>query len=169
MFKQLDQYDLAMIEQPLMHDDLIDHAALQAQIRHADLPGREHYVAGQGPQSHSDSSLPLDQHQAWPGGGITNAVAIHDLCREAGVPCWIGGMLESAVGAHAAWPGHAAQYSLSVRHLSHRIVSTARTWGTGHAALGSRPVLPSMKPGVGAEPNLDALQRMTLEQAVFKA
>ena len=26
-------------------------------------------------------------------GGLTNAIAIHDLCREAGIPCWVGGML----------------------------------------------------------------------------
>ncbi len=32
-------------------------------------------------------------------GGITNAVAIHNHCLEKGIPCWIGGMLESAVGA----------------------------------------------------------------------
>ena len=32
-------------------------------------------------------------------GGLTNAVKIHDLCQEAGIPCWVGGMLESATGA----------------------------------------------------------------------
>ena len=32
-------------------------------------------------------------------GGLTHAIAIHHLCREAGVPCWVGGMLESAVGS----------------------------------------------------------------------
>src|SRR5690625_5864175 len=30
--KQLDQYNLMMIEQPLASDDIIDHATLQAQI-----------------------------------------------------------------------------------------------------------------------------------------
>jgi O-succinylbenzoate synthase len=32
-------------------------------------------------------------------GGLTNALAIHDACHQAGIPCWVGGMLESAVGA----------------------------------------------------------------------
>ncbi|HTI49702.1 MAG TPA: enolase C-terminal domain-like protein, partial [Planctomycetaceae bacterium] len=32
-------------------------------------------------------------------GGLTNALQIHDLCRKAGIPCWVGGMLESATGA----------------------------------------------------------------------
>ena len=29
---------------------------------------------------------------------MSNALAVHDLCRDAGVPVWIGGMLESALG-----------------------------------------------------------------------
>ncbi|RDF38640.1 o-succinylbenzoate synthase, partial [Acinetobacter baumannii] len=33
IMKELDQYGLIMIEQPLAHDDIIDHAKLQAQLR----------------------------------------------------------------------------------------------------------------------------------------
>src|SRR5512137_1511386 len=33
MFETLDRFDLAMIEQPLAHDDLVDHAALQSRLR----------------------------------------------------------------------------------------------------------------------------------------
>jgi O-succinylbenzoate synthase len=33
MFKALDEFRLAMIEQPLAHDDLVDHAKLQASLR----------------------------------------------------------------------------------------------------------------------------------------
>ena len=43
-------------------------------------------------------------------GGLSEAVAIHDLCRAAGVPVWCGGMLETGVGragnlALASLPG----------------------------------------------------------------
>ena len=31
-------------------------------------------------------------------GGVTNALAIYEVAQKAGIPCWIGGMLESAVG-----------------------------------------------------------------------
>ena len=31
-------------------------------------------------------------------GGLTNAIRVHDMCRDAGVPVWVGGMLESALG-----------------------------------------------------------------------
>ena len=33
LFRRLDEYRLAMIEQPLAHDDLVDHSHLQAEIR----------------------------------------------------------------------------------------------------------------------------------------
>ena len=32
-------------------------------------------------------------------GGLTTALKTHQVCRTAGIPCWVGGMLESAVGA----------------------------------------------------------------------
>jgi O-succinylbenzoate synthase len=32
-------------------------------------------------------------------GGLANALTIHDACRDAGIGCWVGGMLESATGA----------------------------------------------------------------------
>ena len=37
--KQLDEFYLMMIEQPLAHDDIIDHAAVAGAARNADLPG----------------------------------------------------------------------------------------------------------------------------------
>jgi len=99
MLTALDQFNLAMIEQPLAHDDLVDHAALQRQLLT--------------PICLDESITSVDKARqaielracGWinlkPGrvGGITNAVAIHDFCRAAGTPIWIGGMLESAVGA----------------------------------------------------------------------
>jgi O-succinylbenzoate synthase len=31
-------------------------------------------------------------------GGLYNAIKIHDMCQNVGIPCWVGSMLESAVG-----------------------------------------------------------------------
>jgi o-succinylbenzoate synthase len=98
MFQELDAHGLAMIEQPLAHDDLVDHATLQNAI--------------DTPVCLDESIVSVDRARkaieigacGWinikPGrvGGLTNAVAIHNLCQEGGIPCWVGGMLESAVG-----------------------------------------------------------------------
>lgn len=98
MFRELDRYGLAMIEQPLAHDDLIDHARLQQAL--------------QTPLCLDESIVSLDRARkaidigacGWINlkhgrvGGLTQAIAIHDLCAARGIPCWVGGMLESAIG-----------------------------------------------------------------------
>lgn len=99
MFRQIDEFGLAMIEQPLQHDDLLDHAKLQRQIATA--------VCLDESVSHPRHALQAIELKSCryvnikPGrvGGLTNAVKIHDLCRDAGIPCWVGGMLESGTGS----------------------------------------------------------------------
>ncbi|MGD9857866.1 MAG: o-succinylbenzoate synthase, partial [Planctomycetaceae bacterium] len=99
LFEQVDEFDLAMIEQPLQHDDLNDHARLQSRIK-TPVCLDESIVS----LDHARQAVELGSCRyvnIKPGrvGGLTNAAAIHNLCREAGIPCWVGGMLESAVGA----------------------------------------------------------------------
>lgn len=99
LFKKVDEFNLAMIEQPLQHDDVLDHSKLQAQIK-TPVCLDESVTR----LDHARQAIELKSCQyvnIKPGrvGGLTNAVAIHNLCREANIPCWVGGMLESAVGA----------------------------------------------------------------------
>jgi o-succinylbenzoate synthase len=98
MFEELDELKLAMIEQPLAHDDVVDHAALQRRIRTPIC--LDESVSG---PDRARQAIELGSCQyinVKPGrvGGLTSALAIHDLCRQAGVGCWVGGMLESALG-----------------------------------------------------------------------
>jgi len=99
LFKKVDRFELAMIEQPLHHTDLINHAELQ---RHIETPVclDESII---GPKS-AEQAIQLESCRymnvkSGRVGGLLNAVKIHDMCEEAGVPCWVGGMLESAVGS----------------------------------------------------------------------
>jgi len=99
LFREIDELRLAMIEQPLAHDDLVDHAKLQASI--ATAVCLDESVAH---PRHAEQALAFGSCRfinIKPGrvGGLTNAVQIHDLCQAAGVPCWVGGMLESGTGA----------------------------------------------------------------------
>lgn len=99
LFREVDRFNLAMIEQPLAHDDLHDHARLQEQI--ATPVCLDESISD---PRHVRQAIELNSCRfinVKPGrvGGLTNAVRIHDLCKAAGVPCWVGGMLESATGA----------------------------------------------------------------------
>ena len=100
MLKRLDEYKLAMIEQPLMHDDLVDHATLQEQLSTPiclDESITSPVKARQAAQLIACGWINIKPGRV---GGLTNAVAIHDVCEKLGIPCWVGGMLESSLGGY---------------------------------------------------------------------
>jgi O-succinylbenzoate synthase len=99
MFQALEEFHLAMIEQPLAHDDLVDHAKLQSALRTPlclDESITSLAKARKAIELRSCRWINLKPGRV---GGLTPAVEIHNLCQKEGIPCWVGGMLESAVGA----------------------------------------------------------------------
>lgn len=99
LFRQLDEFGLAMIEQPLAHDDLHDHADLQSRIKTPVCLDESIVHLEKAKQAVLLKSCRYINVKPGRVGGLTNAVAIHNLCKRAGIPCWVGGMLESATGA----------------------------------------------------------------------
>ena len=98
-FKAIDGMGLAFIEQPLHYADVLDHAELARQIE-TPLCLDETIVsvkaAEQALQVGACKYINIKPGRI---GGLSNALAVHDLAEREGVPVWIGGMLESAVGA----------------------------------------------------------------------
>src|SRR5687768_3155932 len=88
-----------MIEQPLGHDDLLDHAELQKQIRTPVCLDESITSLAKARKALTLGSCRYMNIKPGRVGGLTVALAIHELCHGAGMPCWVGGMLESAVGA----------------------------------------------------------------------
>ena len=97
-FRRLDAYNLAMIEQPLNHDDLLDHAALARQINTPVCLDESIASVQLAKQAIALQSCGYVNIKPGRVGGLTNAIAIHDICQYARIPCWVGGMLESATG-----------------------------------------------------------------------
>lgn len=168
MFQALDHYNLAMIEQPLRHDDLLDHAALQARIRTPiclDESITSVHKARQAIQIQACRWVNIKPARV---GGITNALAIHNLCAEAGISCWIGGMLESAVGAShclalATLPN--IQYPCDIFPSTRFFAQDLGEPPLAHSAPGQFRARD--EPGIGCAPNPDLLERYTVERAVF--
>lgn len=100
LFRQVDEFQLAMIEQPLQHDDLLDHAELQKQIRTPICLDESITHPRQVEQALQIGSCQYVNIKPGRVGGLTNAKRIHDICQAAGIPCWVGGMLESSTGAN---------------------------------------------------------------------
>ncbi len=99
LFREIDRFGLEMIEQPLQHDDLIDHAELARRIETPICLDESITNLRNAEQAIAMKSAGYINIKPGRVGGLTNAVAIHDACKAAGVPCWVGGMLESATGA----------------------------------------------------------------------
>jgi O-succinylbenzoate synthase len=99
LFRQIDGFGLAMIEQPLGFDDLFDHAKLARRIETPICLDESICSLERARQAIDLGSCRWMNLKPGRVGGLTVARAIHDLCRDAAIPCWVGGMLESAVGA----------------------------------------------------------------------
>ena len=98
LFLELDRLDLAMIEQPLAGDDLIDHARLQAELRTPICLDESITSADRARKALKIGAARWINIKHGRLGGLTEALEVYAVCRESGVPCWIGGMLESFVG-----------------------------------------------------------------------
>jgi o-succinylbenzoate synthase len=96
--EQLDDFYLMMIEQPLGHDEIIDHAALQAQLQTPICLDECIRTAHQAEQAIRMRACGIINIKLGRVGGFREAKRVHDVAQAAGVPVWCGGMLEAGVG-----------------------------------------------------------------------
>ena len=166
--RPLDDLGLLLIEQPLAEDDLWDHHKLQQQFR-TPICLDESIVSPR----HARQALEMDacriiNIKAGRVGGLSQAFAIHDLCRERGVPVWCGGMLETGVGrasnlALASLPGFTlpGDISASARYYAHDI--TCEPFILNPDSSIDVPA----GPGLGVAIGLDAVRSYTLRRETF--
>ncbi len=96
--RRLDEFYLMMIEQPLAHDDIIDHAELQAKLETPICLDECIRTAHHAEQAIRLGACKIINIKLGRVGGFAEARRVHDVAQAAGVPVWCGGMLESGVG-----------------------------------------------------------------------
>ncbi len=169
LFQEMDGLDLLMIEQPLHYDDIFDHAKLQAQIKTPVC---------------LDESIHSPHHARWAielnacriinmkvarVGGLSNAVAIHHMCVEAGLAMWCGGMLETGVGRAtnlhlATLPNFTLPGDISAteRYYAEDVAEPTFSLNSEDSTL----TVPT-GPGIGVEVLMERVEKMRVRQAVF--
>jgi O-succinylbenzoate synthase len=159
----LDDLDLLLIEQPLAEDDLWDHHRLQTQFKtplclDESILSRRH--ARQALEMGACRVINIKTGRV---GGLSEALAIHDLCRSRGAPVWCGGMLETGVGraanlALASLPGFTLPGDISAtdRYYAEDITEERFTLNAD-----STIDVPDA-PGLGVSLDQGALERVTL-------
>ncbi len=98
VFKELDRYDLLMIEQPLHYDDLIEHAELQKAIKTPICLDESIKSLRDARAAHKLGSCRIINVKPGRVGGLVEVKAIHDFTQSVNMPIWIGGMLETGIG-----------------------------------------------------------------------
>jgi len=170
MFKQLDRFDLAMIEQPLMYDDLIDHANLQQQIKTPICLDESITSPEKARKAIEIGACRWINIKPVRVGGLTPALQIHNLCAQAGIPCWVGGMIESSLGmSHCL-----AMATLSNMKYPSDIFPSTRFFRTDLATpeivlSGPSQVRAVDGTGIGVEPDSEQLEQLTLEKVVLSS
>ncbi len=96
--KELDEFYLMMIEQPLAHDDIIDHATLQAALETPVCLDECIRSARHAEQAIRMKAAQIINIKLGRVGGFAEARRVHDVCQQNGIPVWCGGMLESGIG-----------------------------------------------------------------------
>ena len=108
--RQLDQFDLLMIEQPLAYDDIYEHSLLQPQLNTPICLDESIYSAQDWRIALELGAGKILNLKPTRVGGYSESLKIYELCVERGNPLWIGGMLETGIGraanlSFAALPG----------------------------------------------------------------
>ncbi len=166
---ELDRFDLLLIEQPLQEDDIVDHATLARRLTTPVCLDESVVSLKAATDALALGAASVINIKAGRVGGYLEAVAIHDLCRDAGIPVWCGGMLETGIGraanaALAALPGFTlpGDVSASSRFYHRDIVTEPAVLEDGHVRVPTGP-------GLGVEVDNQALEDFTVERVVVRA
>jgi O-succinylbenzoate synthase len=167
VIESLDGFGLLLIEQPLAEDDLVDHSRLQVGLR-TPICLDESILH----RRHARQAIDLDAARVInikPArvGGLTEAVAIHDLCLARGVPVWCGGMLETGIGraanlALASLPGFVLPGDISASRRYYAEDLAQPLFSLNPDSTIDVP----QGPGLGVEVDWQALERATLAMDV---
>ncbi|WP_409304176.1 o-succinylbenzoate synthase [Peribacillus sp. SCS-155] len=164
----LDDYNLMMIEQPLAHNDIIDHADLQARMKTPVCLDESIHSLEDTRKALKLGSCKIINIKIGRVGGLTESKKIHDLCQQHEIPVWCGGMLESGIGrAHNiaitslpnfTLPGDTAASSL---YWAEDIIDPEVTVEDGSITIPDSP-------GIGYAPSVAKIDKYTMYSKSYR-
>ncbi len=167
--KCLDEFHLMMIEQPLAHDEIVDHATLQSRLETPICLDECIRTAHHARQAIRLGACRIINIKLGRVGGFREAKRVHDLAQAHGIPVWCGGMLESGIGrAHnialSTLPNFTlpGDVSASKRYWKRDIISPeveVSAWGT---------IRVPEAPGFGYAIDHEFLKQVTVRQETLQ-
>ncbi|MDZ7615814.1 MAG: o-succinylbenzoate synthase [Patescibacteria group bacterium] len=173
MLCRLDDFDLAMVEQPLSPDDLVGHAMVQEAVRTPICLDESITCVSQAEMALELKSCRYINLKPDRVGGLTAAVAIHDAAAAESIPCWVGAMPQTGLGTrvglalaskkNCTYPADWLPLDdYADADLFEPLVPTRGEDGTMRVALGAEA-------GLGFAPDEAKLQHVTIARATFPA
>lgn len=168
MLKQLDEFGLMMVEQPLGWDDIYSHVKLQRQLKtpiclDECIHEYEHAVA-----AIETGACKIINMKMGRVGGHTVMRRIHDLCQRSGIPMWCGGMLETGIGRAQ----NIALSTLENFTLPGDVAAGKRYWAEDIVepdieVTPKGTIKVPNGPGIGYQPILERIQKVTVRSEVL--
>ncbi|MGH9908881.1 MAG: o-succinylbenzoate synthase [Pyrinomonadaceae bacterium] len=165
VIKQLDEFNLLMIEQPLAPDDLVDHAKLQREIKTPICLDESITSRADVRHAHELGSCRIINIKLGRVGGHTETRLIHDYAYKHDLPVWCGGMLEAGIGrAH-----NIALSTLPGFTLPGDVSASARYWDQDIIdppviVTNQGTIKVSTSPGIGYEVNEERVEALTVRR-----
>jgi o-succinylbenzoate synthase len=161
--KQLDEFKLLMIEQPLGYDDIYEHSKLQPQLRTPICLDESIHTADHFRLALELGACRILNLKPARVSGYTESLEIYKIAVENNIPLWIGGLLETGVGraanlAFASLPGVTLPCDISATDRYYNPDLTEPPFVLGASSRISVPTAP----GIGVE-----VQQNRLEAAVI--
>lgn len=168
--RRLDAYNLMMIEQPLAHDDIYEHARLQSQLKTSICLDESIHSSRDARQAIELKACRVINIKLGRVGGHAEAKRVEAVCRERNVPAWCGGMLESGIGrAH-----NIALSTLAGFTLPGDVSASERYWEqdiiTPPVTISRRgTIMVSDAPGIGYGIDLKRIDALTIKMQIFQS
>jgi|SRR5690625_1328196 len=166
--KKLDDLNLMMIEQPLAHDDIVDHATLQKNIKTPICLDESIHSFEDARKAIQLGSCKIINLKIGRVGGLTESKRIHDYCLQRGIDVWCGGMLEAGVGrAH-----NIALTTLKGFTMPGDTAGSSSYWEkdiiTPEVVVKDGEITVPSSPGIGYEIDEEALEKFTVDEQIFQ-
>ncbi|MGO4806841.1 o-succinylbenzoate synthase [Arthrobacter sp. 2MCAF15] len=159
LLRQLDAFDLLLIEQPLGEDDLRQHAVLARTMRTPMCLDESIVSATAAADAIALGAAAVINVKPGRVGGYLEARRIHDIASANGVAVWCGGMLETGLGraanaALAGMPGFTLPGDISASDRFYRLdITEPFVLDAGRIAIPSGP-------GLGVAPLPEILKKV---------
>jgi O-succinylbenzoate synthase len=170
LLRELDRWNLMMIEQPLAHDDIAEHAKLQRQLSTPICLDESIRSSDDARHAIELGACRIINIKLGRVGGHTEARRVEQVCRENGIAVWCGGMLEAGIGrAH-----NIALSTLEGFSLPGDVTASARYWAEDIidppvTVTPRGTIVPPSGPGIGFTVKRDFLETLTARTAIIEA